>query len=90
MPKRNPDHVEAQRFRIMRATIKCVADKGVDAASIASICRRAGLSAGALYVHFRNKDEITAETVRYNAPSMPTAEDWSSLKTALADVSNLG
>ena len=73
----------AQRTRILRATIECIAEKGVEGASIASICKRADLSAGALYVHFRNKDDILAETVRYGVQASDFPDDWASFKAAL-------
>ncbi len=74
----------AQRTRILRATIECIAEKGVDGTSIADICRRADLSAGALYVHFRNKDDILAETVRYGALQVSDLpDDWPSFKAMM-------
>ena len=74
----------AQRTRILRATIECIAEKGVEGTSIASICKRADLSAGALYVHFRNKDDILAETVRYGTVQVTdTPDDWPSFKAML-------
>ena len=73
----------AQRTRILRATIECIAEKGVEGTSIASICKRADLSAGALYVHFRNKDDILAETVRYGVQASDFPDDWPSFKAAM-------
>lgn len=74
----------AQRTRILRATIECIAEKGVEGTSIANICKRADLSAGALYVHFRNKDDILAETVRYGALQvLDLPDDWPSFKAVI-------
>lgn len=67
MPKRDAKHMQAQRERILRAVLECVADKGVERTSIADICRKAGMSTGALYVHFANKDDIVAEALRYGS-----------------------
>ena len=76
--------MSAQRTRILRATIECIAERGVDGTSIASICKRADLSAGALYVHFRDKDDILAETVRYGAlQPLDLPDDWPSLKAMM-------
>ncbi|MGI4800294.1 MAG: TetR/AcrR family transcriptional regulator [Janthinobacterium lividum] len=81
MPKRDPDHMAAQRTRILRATIECIAARGVEGTSIAEICRLAGLSTGALYVHFRNRDDILAETVRYaSSATQDFPDDWPSFK----------
>lgn len=81
MPKRDPAHMTAQRERIIRATIECIADRGVEGSSIQQICRRAGLSVGALYVHFRNKEEIVEEVLRYGSvkpDDLP--ETWEAFK----------
>lgn len=84
MPKRDPDHMASQRTRILRATIECIAGKGVEGTSIAEICKLAGLSTGALYVHFRNREDILAEAVRYASIDTQTfPDDWSSLKAMI-------
>lgn len=75
MPKRDPEHMAAQRERILRAVIVCIAEKGVERTSITDICRKAGLSAGALYVHFANKDDIIAETLRFGSLTETTLPD---------------
>jgi AcrR family transcriptional regulator len=77
MPKRDPEHMSAQRERIVRAAILCIADKGVERTTIADIWRKAGLSAGSLYVHFTNKNDIIAAALRYGSmteASLP--ETW--------------
>ena len=85
MPKRTPDHMATQRTRILLATIDCIAEKGVEGTSIASICKRAELSTGALYIHFRNRDEILAETVRYCiVQNSDFPDDWPSFKAMIA------
>ena len=76
----------AQRTRILHAAIGCIAEKGVEGASVAAICKRAGLSIGALYVHFRNRDEILAGTVQYaSAQTEHYPDDWPSFKAAVAN-----
>src|SRR4028119_2139216 len=55
----------AQREMILRATLHCISEFGIEGASIAAIRRQAGLSAGALYVHFENKDAIIAEALSF-------------------------
>lgn len=67
MPKRDLAHMTAQRERIIRATMECIAERGVEGSSIQHICRKAGLSVGALYVHFRNKDEVVEAVLKYGS-----------------------
>lgn len=79
----------AQRERILRSVIECIAQKGVDRTSISDICRRAGMSTGALYVHFANKDEIIAEALRYGSPledAFPAR--WLDIVALLSSVEN--
>ena len=64
MPRRSPSHMLAQRERILRATIRCISDVGLERTSIAGIRKEAGLSAGAIYKHFSGKDEIGAQALR--------------------------
>lgn len=90
MPKRDPSHMAAQRLRILRAAFECIAENGIGGTSIAGIRRRAGLSAGALYVHFRSKEEIIAATVlQYRAGPCEAAEDWPSLTAAMTSTEDL-
>jgi AcrR family transcriptional regulator len=88
MPKRDAAHMGAQRERIIRAAIECIADKGIERSSISDICERAELSPGALYVHFSNKDEIIVAALRYGTLTETSLPDtWEEFK---AMVSSLG
>lgn len=49
------------RERLLAAAAQCFAEKGHDGCSVADIARRAGMAQGALYVHFRGKEELFAE-----------------------------
>lgn len=85
MPKRAPSHMSAQRERILRATIQCIGDVGLERTSIARICKEAGLSAGALYKHFSGKEEIVTEALRFAAmTSAMLPNEWPQLKAAVA------
>lgn len=82
MPKRDAAHMAAQRERIVRATIECIAEHGIEGSSIQDICRAAGLSVGAVYVHFRNKEEIVEAALRYGSVKPGELPDnWSDFKT---------
>jgi AcrR family transcriptional regulator len=89
MPKRDAAHMGAQREKIIRAAIECIADKGIERSSISDICERAELSAGALYVHFSNKDEIIVAALHYGTlteTSLPdTWEEFKAMVSALED-----
>lgn len=85
MPKRNPDHMTAQRERILRATIRCISEVGLERTSVARICRESGLSAGAIYTHFSGKEAIVAEALRHAAMTDAMLPDsWAALMAALA------
>ena len=85
MPKRAPSHMLAQRERVLRATIRCISDVGLERTSVARICKEAGLSAGAIYKHFVGKDEIVAEALRFAAmTNAMLPNEWPRFKAAVA------
>lgn len=87
MPKRDAAHMEAQREKIIRAAIECIAEKGIERSSIAEICEKAQLSAGALYVHFSNKDEIILAALRYGTLTEASVPDtWQEFKAWASSV----
>lgn len=87
MPKRGPDHMDAQKERILRAVIECIARKGVERTSIADIRRSTGLSAGALYVHFANKGDMVSAALRYgNLMAQTLPDDWRAIVDALSSL----
>jgi len=78
MPKVTEAHVEARRAQIMQAACKCFSDKGFHQTTIRDICQEAGLSAGAVYGYFKNKEAIVealAEIGRQNTRALLTAAD---------------
>jgi AcrR family transcriptional regulator len=89
MPKRDAAHMGAQREKIIRAAIECIADKGIERSSISDICERAALSAGALYVHFSNKDEIIVAALRYGTLTETTLpETWQEFTAMVSALGN--
>ncbi len=58
MPKVSDAHRESRREQILIAAWKCFSRKGFHSTSMADVIREAGLSAGAVYLYFRSKDEI--------------------------------
>lgn len=79
MPKRSPAYMADQRNFILDTALDCLIDKGLHATSLADICQRSGLSVGAVYVHFRNKDEIltgVAERNLLRSKGQPEIDSW--------------
>jgi AcrR family transcriptional regulator len=58
MPKLSEKTQAARRARILDAAEGCFARSGFHGATMQEICRAAGISAGALYVYFRSKEEL--------------------------------
>lgn len=52
------------RGRLVDAAAQVVAERGYDGARVGDIARTAGLTTGAIYAHFRSKDELLAEATR--------------------------
>jgi TetR/AcrR family transcriptional regulator, transcriptional repressor for nem operon len=61
---RYPDgHKEAVKERIVRAASRALRRHGLEGVSIPALMKQAGLTHGAFYTHFKNRDELVAEAV---------------------------
>jgi TetR/AcrR family transcriptional regulator, transcriptional repressor of aconitase len=58
MPKVSQEHSDAQREAILNAAIRCFSREGFHRATMRDVVRESGVSAGALYVYFKSKDEL--------------------------------
>lgn len=58
MPRVSAAHEQQVRDRIVRAASAVFAEKGYHGATIADVVARSGLSVGAIYTHFRGKEEL--------------------------------
>lgn len=58
MPKVTEEHRAARRQQILQAALRLFARSGFGATSMADIIDESGLSAGAIYGHYKNKDEL--------------------------------
>ncbi|KQP01714.1 TetR/AcrR family transcriptional regulator [Leifsonia sp. Leaf264] len=58
MPKVSEEHRIARRTEIAQAAMRCFARKGFDGTSVADIIAESGLSAGAIYGHYKSKNEL--------------------------------
>lgn len=63
MPKVTEEHRAARRQQIAQAALRCFARNGFAATSMADIIAESGLSAGAIYGHYKSKDELIALAV---------------------------
>jgi AcrR family transcriptional regulator len=64
MPKRGKAYMEGQRELIESAALDCMLDKGVYNTTLRDICERVGISMGALYVHYRTRDDLFLAALR--------------------------
>ena len=60
MPRLDDAQMAARREEIIDATFNCLIEFGVANTSIQTICKEAGISSGAIYVHFKNKEAVIA------------------------------
>jgi TetR/AcrR family transcriptional regulator, transcriptional repressor of bet genes len=67
VPRRRTAPPEERREQLIQATIRCVADRGLAATTIATVAQEAGLSQGIVNLHFRSKMGLLTETLRYLA-----------------------
>ena len=58
---------EERREQLIQATIRCVALHGLADTTIATVASEAGLSQGIVNLHFRSKEGLLTETLRYLA-----------------------
>src|SRR5215468_9641721 len=61
---RSGDRPEPSRKQLMSAAIDCFARYGYQGTSIDRIARDAGVTKGAVYYHFRDKEDLLFEAVR--------------------------
>ncbi|WP_426998474.1 TetR/AcrR family transcriptional regulator [Pseudarthrobacter sp. N5] len=64
MPRVTDAYRLARRLEIAAAARRCFGRKGFQATSMADIIAESGLSAGAIYGHFKSKDELIEASVR--------------------------
>jgi TetR/AcrR family transcriptional repressor of bet genes len=65
--KRRTAPPEERRQQLIDATIRSVANHGLADTTIATVAREAGLSQGIINLHFRSKERLLTETLRYLA-----------------------
>lgn len=58
MPKVSDEHRAARREQIIDAMLRCVARDGFHKTTMAAVVAESGLSAGAVYLYFKDKDDL--------------------------------
>lgn len=66
-PRRRAAPPEQRREQLIRATIKCIARKGLSKTTMADVTKTAKLSLGIVNLHFQSKDKLLVEVLRYIA-----------------------
>ncbi|MFC8178548.1 TetR/AcrR family transcriptional regulator [Rhodococcus sp. 14-2470-1b] len=64
MPKVSESHREEQKRRIIGAAMACFARSGFEGTSMADIITESGMSAGAIYSYFKNKQDLILHVTR--------------------------
>jgi AcrR family transcriptional regulator len=58
---------EARRQQLIEATIKCISKRGIGSTTLGDVAKEAGLSQGIVNLHFKSKDNLFNETLRFLA-----------------------
>ncbi|MES1179591.1 MAG: TetR/AcrR family transcriptional regulator [Hyphomicrobium sp.] len=58
MPKRSDSYMEKRRLQILDAAVDCITQLGWNRTTIDAVAEAAGLSKGAVYVHFESKRAV--------------------------------
>jgi len=70
MPRVSEDHLAARRRQILDGARRCFAAYGYDQATVRRLEQTVGLSRGAIFHHFRDKDTLFFELAREDAERM--------------------
>lgn len=83
MTKVTQAHLDARREEILAAAVKIFARKGMQNATMAEIAEEAGISAGAIYRYFANKEDLAAFCMGQSGDQVVSA--WHQLSEASGD-----
>ena len=70
MPKVSDDHLAARRSQILDGARRCFAEYGYDGATVRRLEEAIGLSRGAIFHHFRDKDSLFLAVAEDDAATM--------------------
>src|SRR5689334_18685391 len=83
MAKVSEAHLEARRQSILDAAAAVFSRKGLEAATMAEIATEAGISPGAIYRYFANKEDLARGCM--SESSSAVEEQWKHQPDAAAD-----
>jgi AcrR family transcriptional regulator len=64
-PRKQAERSATTRAQILDATLECVLEKGLRDTSTVDVCRKAGVSRGAMLHHFPTKENLLTEALRH-------------------------
>ncbi len=73
MPKVSEDHLAARRSQILDGARQCFAQYGYDGATVRRLEETTGLSRGAIFHHFKDKDGCSSRSPTRTPSGWPTS-----------------
>ena len=86
MPRVTEDHLAARRRQILDGARRCFAEYGYDKATVRRLEQTIGLSRGAIFHHFRDKDTLFFELAREDAERMADVASREGLVQVMRDM----
>jgi len=86
MPRVSEDHLAARRRQILDGARRCFAEYGYDRATVRRLERTIGLSRGAIFHHFRDKDTLFFELAHEDAERMADVASREGLIQVMRDM----
>lgn len=86
MPKVTDDHLAARRRQILDGARRCFAEYGYDKATVRRLEQRIGLSRGAIFHHFKDKDTLFFELAHEDAERMAEVASREGLVQVMRDM----
>src|SRR5271163_1478870 len=88
MPRVSEEHLAARRRQILNGARRCFAQYGYDRATVRRLEQTIGLSRGAIFHHFRDKDALFFELAREDAERMADVASREGLIQVMRDMLN--
>lgn len=86
MPRVSEEHLAARRRQILDGARRCFAEYGYDNATVRRLEQAIGLSRGAIFHHFRDKDSLFFELAREDAEKMADVASREGLIQVMRDM----
>jgi len=86
LPRVTEDHLAARRRQILDGARKCFAQYGYESATVRRLEQTIGLSRGAIFHHFRDKDTLFFELAREDAERMADVASREGLIQVMRDL----